>query len=279
MQFGHRSTSVPQGAGGPIPIIVLPTLQTMSLIFAFGERRPEFPIPVLNERAVRAAAGVVFFFAIVSFMNAWLIGNFQPTRVFVVAFLIDFTIRIFVNPRFAPSLILGQWMVRKQQPEWVGAPQKRFAWAIGFVLALVMLYLVVLRHVIGPINLFVCAACLVLLFFETAFGICIGCKVYNWFNKEQAQLCPGGVCEIVPERGAGGSWAHAGVALAFVGVIGAWTNHVIANDPYVKAQAPAPVESAAPSPADAAEAERCKVPDFAKAIGHEEKWKLHNSCK
>lgn len=251
----------------------------MSLIFAFGERRPEFPIPVLNERAVRAAAGVVFFFAIVSFMNAWLIGNFQPTRVFVVAFLIDFTIRIFVNPKFAPSLILGQWMVRKQQPEWVGAPQKRFAWAIGFVLALVMLYLVVLRHVIGPINLFVCAACLVLLFFETAFGICIGCKVYNWFNKEQAQLCPGGVCEIVPERGAGGSWAHAGVALAFVGVIGAWTNHVIANDPYVKAQAPAPVESAAPSPADAAEAERCKVPDFAKAIGHEEKWKLHNNCK
>jgi hypothetical protein len=151
---------------------------------------------VLNERAVRAAAGIVFFFAIVSFMNAWLIGNFQPTRVFVVAFLIDFTIRIFVNPRFAPSLILGQWMVRKQQPEWVGAPQKRFAWAIGFVLALVMLYLVVIRHVIGPINLFVCAACLVLLFFETAFGICIGCKVYNWFNKDQAQLCPGGVCEI-----------------------------------------------------------------------------------
>ena len=34
-----------------------------------------------------------------------------------------------------------------------------------------------------------------------------------------------------------------------------------------------------PSPADAAEAERCKVPDFAKAMGHEEKWKLHNNCK
>lgn len=98
----------------------------MSQVLAFGERRPEFPMPVLNERAVRAAAGIVFFFAIVSFMNAWLIGNFQPTRVFVVAFLIDFTIRIFVNPTFAPSLILGQWMVRKQQPEWAGAPQKRF---------------------------------------------------------------------------------------------------------------------------------------------------------
>jgi len=30
---------------------------------------------------------------------------------------------------------------------------------------------------------------------------------------------------------------------------------------------------------EAAEAERCKVPDFAKAMGHEEKWKLHNNCK
>jgi hypothetical protein len=30
---------------------------------------------------------------------------------------------------------------------------------------------------------------------------------------------------------------------------------------------------------DPAETERCKVPDFAKAMGHEEKWKLHNNCK
>jgi hypothetical protein len=232
---------------------------------------------------VRAAAGIVFLFAIVSFMNAWLIGNFQPTRVFVVAFLLDFTIRIFVNPKFAPSLILGQWMVRKQQPEWVGAPQKRFAWAIGFVLAVVMLYLVVIRHVIGPVNLIVCAACLVLLFFETAFGICIGCKVYNGFNKDQAQLCPGGVCEFVPAPGAGGNWAHGAVVLAFIGLVAAWTSHVVANDPYAReARTAAPAEAGAAStkfPVDAAEAERCKVPDFAKAMGHEEKWKLHNNCQ
>ena len=251
----------------------------MSNVFSFGERLDGYAVPVLNERAVRAAAGIVFFFAIVAFMNAWLTGNFQPTRVFVVAFLVDFTIRIFVNPKFAPSLILGQWMVRKQQPEWVGAPQKRFAWAIGFVLALVMLYLIVIKHVIGPINLIVCAACLVLLFFETAFGICIGCKVYNVFNKNQAQLCPGGVCEFVPARGARGGWAHAAVVLAFVGVVGAWTSHVAANDPYVRRVMPATAPAAASPAVDAAEAERCKVPDFAKAIGHEEKWKLHNNCQ
>ena len=31
--------------------------------------------------------------------------------------------------------------------------------------------------------------------------------------------------------------------------------------------------------ASAADAERCKVPDFAKAMGHEDKWKLHNNCR
>jgi hypothetical protein len=248
-------------------------------LFQFGQQLPDYAVPVLNERAVRAAAGIVFFFAIVSFMNAWLIGNFQPTRVFVVAFLLDFTLRIFVNPRFAPSLILGQWMVRQQQPEWVGAPQKRFAWAIGFGLALAMLYLVVIKHVIGPINLIVCASCLVLLFFESAFGICIGCKVYNGFNKEQAQLCPGGVCAFEPAPGAGGNLAQGVVVLAFVGVIGTWTSYVLGNDPYAQPREPDLAAPVAQAPVDPAEAERCKVPEFAKALGHEEKWKLHNNCK
>jgi hypothetical protein len=114
-------------------------------LFQFGERMPRYTVPVLNERAVRAAAGILFFFAMVTFMNAMLLGNFQPTRVFVVVFLIDFTVRIFVNPKFSPSLILGQWMVRKQEPEYVGAPQKRFAWGIGFTLALLMLCLIVIK--------------------------------------------------------------------------------------------------------------------------------------
>ena len=83
-------------------------------LFGFGQHRPEYAIPVLNERAVRAGAGLLFFVAMVSFMNAWLTGNFAPTRVFVVAFLIDFSLRLFVNPRYAPSLVIGQWLVRHQ---------------------------------------------------------------------------------------------------------------------------------------------------------------------
>jgi hypothetical protein len=248
-------------------------------IFQFGQRLPEYDIPVLNERVVRASAGILFFFAIVSFMNAWLTGNFQLTRVFVVSFLVDFTIRIFVNPRFAPSLILGQLAVRKQQPEWVGAPQKRFAWAIGFVLALTMLYLVVLNNVIGPINLIVCSMCLILMFFETAFGICIGCKIYNLFNKEKAQLCPGGVCETPSAQVQSTRLAQIVIVAAFLLTIAGIAQWVYSTAPKRQAELSRLSVTEPGAPVDPAEVERCKVPDFAKALGHEAMWKLHNNCK
>jgi len=251
----------------------------MSAVCEFGETVEGYAVPVLNERAVRAGAGILFFLATIAFMNAWLMGNFQPTRVFVVAFLIDFSVRIFINPRYAPSLIVGQWMVRRQQTEWTGAPQKRFAWAIGFALALTMWYLVVLNNVIGPVNLIVCAACLTLLFFETAFGICIGCNIYNLFNKEKAQLCPGGVCEVLPSRTFGVRMTQLVTVALFAVAVGGIAQWVYSTGPKKVELAQQLGTSAPAGPVDPAEAERCKVPDFAKAMGHEEKWKLHNNCK
>jgi hypothetical protein len=254
----------------------------MSNLFEFGEQVTGYEVRVLNERAVRASAGMLFLFAIIAFMNAWLMGNFQPTRIFVVAFLFDFTIRIFINPRYAPSLIIGQWIVRHQQPEYVGAPQKRFAWAIGFALALAMLYLLVINHVIGPINLIVCTACLILLFFESAFGICIGCKIYNLFNREKAQLCPGGACEIPAAKKSGLNLLQIVTLALFIMLIGVtsqWVYRTDTQNQRHEVQNNLPVPTAAAATVDPAEVERCKVPDFAKAMGHEEKWKLHNNCK
>jgi hypothetical protein len=251
----------------------------MSSVFQFGESIEGYNVKVLNERAVRAAAGILFFLAIVSFMNAWLMGNFQPTRIFVVAFLIDFVIRIFVNPTYSPSMIVGQFAVRKQAPEYVGAPQKRFAWAIGLVLALTMLYLVVINNVIGPINLIVCSICLLLLFFESAFGICIGCKIYNLFSTDKAQLCPGEVCDVerAPARQRLGM-AHASVLALFIALIYG-SARLVAGVPHDGGASEAMAATEAPSQPQAATDERCKVPAFAVAMGHEEKWKLHNNCK
>ena len=260
----------------------------MSKVFEFGEQKEGYSVRVLNERAVRAAAGIMFLFGFMSFMNAWLIGNFQPTRLFVVVFLIDFTIRIFINPRFAPSLIVGQWFVRKQQPEWSGAPQKRFAWAIGFVLALVMAYTMVINNMVGPINLLTCATCLTLMLFETSFGICIGCKIYNALNKNQAQLCPGGVCEMPPEKNLGVSKTQLAVVALFAATITgiapmvygqkAKADAVVITSPAKTEAVPAPATTVKTA-AELAEIERCTVPGFAKMLGHEDKWKLHNNCK
>lgn len=244
----------------------------MSNVIRFGETIPGYDVPVLNEREVRAAAGILFFFALVSFMNSWLMGNFRLTQIFVIAFLIDFTIRIFINPKFSPSMILGRLAVRKQQPEWAGAPQKRFAWAVGWVLAVVMFYLIVLNNVIGPINLIVCATCLTLMFFESAFGICLACKIYNAFSRQQAQHCPGGVCEVFTPHvsqkvGAGGT----AIVIVFLAAIG-----------FVAQRWFPPVENVAvavPSEAAPAANDKCTPPDWAIAMGHKEMWKLHNNCK
>jgi hypothetical protein len=244
--------------------------------FQFGEVLPEYSVPVLNERAVRASAGILFFFAMVTFMNAMLLGNFQPTRVFVVAFLVDFIIRIFINPKFSPTLILGQWMVRNQAPEYVGAPQKRFAWTIGLVLALFMLYLIVIKGVIGPVNMLVCGTCLLLLFFESAFGICIGCNLYNRFSKKPAVLCPGEVCVYSPAPGAGGTLTQGLVLMAFLAGIFMVANWIYTQPKHGASQQ---VLNPADPTAGSLEEERCKVPEFAIRMGHTQQWKLHNGCQ
>ena len=80
--------------------------------------------------------------------------------------------------------------------DYVGAPQKRVAWSLGLALGLFMYWLVFKEVNMGWMNFAGCVTCVTLLYFETAFGICLGCYLYNVFNKEKAQLCPGGMCEV-----------------------------------------------------------------------------------
>lgn len=247
----------------------------MTTLFKFGETHPDYPVRVLNEREARGAAGIMFFFALIAFMNAWFKGDFTPTKLTIVAFFTDFFIRVIVNPRYAPTLVMARWMVNTQTPEYVGAPQKRFAWGIGLALATLMMALVVFNDVRGPINMLTCVLCLLLLFFETAFGICIGCKLYQLFNKEKVQLCPGNVCEPKDRQ------PIQQVAVSQAVVAAAYVAMLVALSPVLRAStAPAPsadaaAQSAVPPPA---QEERCRVPEFAKKMGHEQQWKLHNGC-
>lgn len=161
----------------------------------FGYTVDGYAIPVLNEREARAAAGILFLFGMLSFLNSFMLGHFIFTQYFVGFFMLDFLIRI-LNPKYAPSLLAGRFFIQNQKPEYVGAIQKRFAWSIGFVLSAFMFYFVVVEPQMTLWKIIICVSCLMLLFFESAFSICIGCKIFALIKKQSALYCPGGSCEL-----------------------------------------------------------------------------------
>ncbi|MBN2815767.1 MAG: DUF4395 domain-containing protein [Campylobacterales bacterium] len=162
---------------------------------SFGEKVHGYDVLVLNEREARAAAGLLFLFGMLSFMNSFMLGHFVFTQYFVTFFMLDFFVRI-LNPRYSPSLLAGRFFIQHQKPEYVGAAQKRFAWSIGLLLSVIMFYFVVIEPQMTPLKIVICVVCLTLLISESAFSICLGCKMYNMIYKEAAKHCPGGICEI-----------------------------------------------------------------------------------
>jgi len=59
-----------------------------------------------------------------------------------------------------------------------------------------MFIFMVLINSYSPITGIVCLMCMIFLFFESAFGICLACKVYRLVYEEKAQYCPGEVCDV-----------------------------------------------------------------------------------
>src|SRR5450631_964984 len=107
----------------------------MKKLIKFGEEVEGYNIPVLNEREIRASAGILFLATFISLMLILFKNNFVPVKYVITIFFTDFIIRVFVSPKFSPTLILGRLIVRNQNPEYVGAKQKKFAWIIGVILS------------------------------------------------------------------------------------------------------------------------------------------------
>lgn len=124
--------------------------------------------------------------------------------------------------------------------------------------------------VAGPVVTLGCLSCLLLLFFETAFGICVGCKICNAIWPGQAQLSPSDVCEIhrvEPIQ------RIAPVQLAVV----AWVAAIVAFAAPQLAGMPSPRMSGMGAQNVASDKD-CSVPAFAIAIGQEEQCRLHQGC-
>ncbi|MBK8599126.1 MAG: DUF4395 domain-containing protein [Holophagales bacterium] len=168
----------------------------MNDIRQFGEQVEGYPVPVLNEREIRAAAGILFLATFLALLFILFRGNFVPIKFVIPFFLADFLVRVGLSPRFSPTLILGRLIVGNQTPEYVAAEPKRLAWIIGVALSATMFVLMVVMNTYSPVTGIICLVCLIFLFFESAFGICLGCKFYRLVYREMPVLCPGEVCEV-----------------------------------------------------------------------------------
>jgi len=157
--------------------------------------------------------------------------------------------------------------------------------------------------VLSPIRMLTCVACLILLFTESVFGICLGCMLYKKFNVD-LQNCPGDVCEApAPKRGS------TLVKLAMLTVFGlifvgtyqglkTWKYHDFSPqmtqvekenlEMMIESVADAsPTEAIPVTPksvpanvlASADEKKDCTPPKWAVAMGHKELWKEHHGCK
>ncbi|MFC1879218.1 DUF4395 domain-containing protein [Chloroflexota bacterium] len=168
----------------------------MKKIIGFGEKVEGYDILVLNERELRATAGILFLMMYTSIMIVIFENQYLMLKYAILIFLTDFIIRVFVNPKFSPTLIIGRMIVKNQVPEYVGAQQKKFAWIIGVIISATMFILIGILNFDNFITTLLCYVCLIFLFFEAAFGICIGCKIYTLAYKEKAQYCPGEVCDL-----------------------------------------------------------------------------------
>jgi len=151
-------------------------------IISFGEFEEGKKYKVLDERAMRASAGIMLALTLIAFSNGFLLQKYFVIPYITGFLLVNFVIGIFINPKFSPTVFIGTLIVKKQSPLPIGAIQKKFAWSLGLTLSAVVFVLSLLLQ--NDIYYFdsvclLCILCIALLFFETAFGICVGCELYH----------------------------------------------------------------------------------------------------
>ncbi len=170
----------------------------MSMFFNFGESVEGYDFKVINERDARASAGIMFLVGLLSVFSVFTLRTLLWAELFSITFIIEFFIRTVINPKYAPYMMLGELAVYHQEPDWVEAKPKQFAWFLGLILGAIMTFYI-LFDVISLVRLSICFVCLTLMFLESAFGICLGCILFQKL-KIKVEKCPGGVCDTTIKR-------------------------------------------------------------------------------
>jgi hypothetical protein len=131
---------------------------------------------------MRASAGIMFLAGLIAAINGFVLSRYAIIPYVMGSLVFSFLIGLFINPKYSPPVLIASLMVRKQSPLPIGAVQKKFAWSLGLTLSgtifILSLFLQNDASFFKPVCM-LCMTCLLLLFLETAFGICVGCKLYQ----------------------------------------------------------------------------------------------------
>jgi len=175
-------------------------------ILSFGEYVDGKKFKVLEERRVRANSGIMFLLGLYASINGFIFHNYAVIP-YIAGFLaLSFLISVFINPKYSPTILIGRVFVGRQSPLYIGAIQKKFAWSLGLALSITIfvlsLFLLNDSSYFEPVCM-LCIVCLILLYMETAFGICVGCQIYFLAIKfkllpkpTERPNCMGDACEI-----------------------------------------------------------------------------------
>ena len=143
------------------------------------------PYPVLNERAIRATAWLMFAIGLSTMMYTVLTHDRSVMYRVVPIFWIHFLIAALWWPRYSPVARIWQWLVRKQKPDYVWAIQKRFAWWIGLWMWTLMMIVSFWLHIRWWWPMIICGICLLFMRLESAAWICVWCKIYYRLIKKK----------------------------------------------------------------------------------------------
>lgn len=161
------------------------------------------PYGVINERAIRATAGIMLVIWMITFFFVFSTKNFNLLYPTVIFFWIQFFVTVFFWPKYAPFSILWRALVSKQKPEYVGAIQKRFAWTLGLIMTTSMLIITFGFGISWAFPMAICMICLTFMWLESAAGICVWCKIYGYLLAKKyiaepvyRPACPGWACSI-----------------------------------------------------------------------------------
>jgi hypothetical protein len=162
----------------------------------------ELRAPVFNENQVRAAAGLTMAMGAVAFVYANFAKQFAPIQVVTTLFFFDFLIRVTAGIKYSPTGAVAGWLTRRQEPLWMSAKPKRFAWTLGLIMSAAMM-VITNSDIRGALPRTICLICLALMWAEAVLGICLGCEIHGflvrrgWATKDEAfEVCTNGACDV-----------------------------------------------------------------------------------